>query len=65
MTIEQTPIKDLVLITPTRIDDERGYFFEAYNQQLNHSKRIEPVKGSYPQVNPGLAKAGIRIRNRF
>ena len=32
MTIETTPIKDLVIINPTVFEDTRGYFFEAYNQ---------------------------------
>ena len=32
MTIEKTPIQDLIIVTPTVFNDERGYFFEAYNQ---------------------------------
>jgi dTDP-4-dehydrorhamnose 3,5-epimerase len=32
MTIEKTAIKDLVIINPAVFKDERGYFFEAYNQ---------------------------------
>lgn len=32
MNIEQTLIKDLVIITPNVFEDERGYFFEAYNK---------------------------------
>ena len=32
MTIETTPIQDLVIINPTVFEDARGYFFEAYNQ---------------------------------
>lgn len=33
MNIEETPIKDLLIIQPTVFEDERGYFFESYNQQ--------------------------------
>ena len=32
MHIEQTPIQDLVIITPTVFADERGYFMESYNK---------------------------------
>ena len=32
MNIEQTFIKDLVILTPDVFEDERGYFFESYNK---------------------------------
>lgn len=32
MNIEQTFIKDLVVLTPVVFEDERGFFFEAYNE---------------------------------
>jgi dTDP-4-dehydrorhamnose 3,5-epimerase len=32
MNLEHTFIKDLVLLTPTVFEDERGYFFESYNK---------------------------------
>lgn len=32
MNIIETPIKDLVIIEPKIWQDERGYFFESYNQ---------------------------------
>ena len=32
MNIEHTPIQDLVIITPTVFEDERGYFMESYNK---------------------------------
>ncbi|AWG21439.1 dTDP-4-dehydrorhamnose 3,5-epimerase [Flavobacterium faecale] len=31
MNIEQTPIKDLVVIIPVVFEDDRGYFMESYN----------------------------------
>ncbi len=33
MIIENTPLKDLMLITPNVFSDERGYFMETYNQK--------------------------------
>ena len=33
MRIIPTPFPDLVIVEPTVFGDERGYFFEAYNQQ--------------------------------
>jgi dTDP-4-dehydrorhamnose 3,5-epimerase len=32
MTLENTTIQDLVIINPAVFDDDRGYFFEAYNK---------------------------------
>jgi dTDP-4-dehydrorhamnose 3,5-epimerase len=32
MNIEQTPIPDLVILTPAVFEDERGYFFESYSK---------------------------------
>jgi dTDP-4-dehydrorhamnose 3,5-epimerase len=34
MNIEQTSIKDLVLISPSVFEDARGYFFESYNKSI-------------------------------
>lgn len=33
MTLEATTIQDLVIINPAVFNDERGYFFEAYNKE--------------------------------
>lgn len=33
MNLEQTFIKDLVVLTPAVFEDDRGYFFEAYNKK--------------------------------
>ncbi len=32
MTLENTAIADLFILTPSVFSDERGYFFEAYNE---------------------------------
>ncbi|WP_452221598.1 dTDP-4-dehydrorhamnose 3,5-epimerase [Lacinutrix salivirga] len=33
MTCVETPLKDCFVITPTVIEDSRGYFFESYNKE--------------------------------
>ena len=33
MRVEQTPLKDCLLIHDTVFEDERGYFFESFNKQ--------------------------------
>jgi dTDP-4-dehydrorhamnose 3,5-epimerase len=40
MNIETTPIKDLIIINPTIYNDERGYFYESYNQRFLRDKGI-------------------------
>lgn len=34
MKIEKTQINDLIVLTPEVFEDERGYFYESYNQQF-------------------------------
>jgi dTDP-4-dehydrorhamnose 3,5-epimerase len=34
MEIKETPIKDLLIVQPRVFKDERGYFFESYNEQI-------------------------------
>jgi dTDP-4-dehydrorhamnose 3,5-epimerase len=33
MKIEQTNIKDLLILSPSVFEDDRGYFFESYNKK--------------------------------
>ncbi len=33
MQLESTPIADLVVVVPSLIHDERGYFYESFNEQ--------------------------------
>jgi dTDP-4-dehydrorhamnose 3,5-epimerase len=40
MNIETTPIKDLLIINPSVYNDERGYFYESYNQRFLRDKGI-------------------------
>ena len=75
MKIEQTPIKDLVIITPTVFNDERGYFFEAYNKakfneyginyqfiQDNQSfSKRGVIRGLHLQINPFAQAKLVRV----
>ena len=40
MILEQTSIKDLIVIIPTVFKDERGYFFESYNKSIYNDAGI-------------------------
>jgi dTDP-4-dehydrorhamnose 3,5-epimerase len=55
MTIETTPIQDLVVINPTVFEDVRGYFFEAYNQ---NTLAAQGVNISFVQDNQSFSKRG-------
>ena len=55
MTIETTPIQDLVIINPTVFEDARGYFFEAYNQ---NTLAAQGVNISFVQDNQSFSKRG-------
>ncbi|OUD34793.1 dTDP-4-dehydrorhamnose 3,5-epimerase [Flavobacterium sp. FPG59] len=41
MNIEQTFIKDLILISPSVFEDSRGYFFEAYSKNRFYDLGID------------------------
>ncbi|WP_348799463.1 dTDP-4-dehydrorhamnose 3,5-epimerase [Flavobacterium adhaerens] len=56
MTIEKTPIEDLVIINPTVFPDERGYFFEAYNQAKFYQNGINY---QFIQDNQSFSKRGV------
>lgn len=56
MTIENTSIKDLVIINPTVFHDERGHFFESYNQAKFSHKGIEY---QFIQDNQSFSKRGV------
>lgn len=56
MTIEKTTIKDLVVINPIIFKDERGYFFEAYNQAKFHENAI---RYQYIQDNQSFSTRGV------
>ena len=56
MQVFDTKIPDVKIIEPTIYEDERGYFFEAYNAQ-----KFEEVFGFIPkfcQINESFSKKG-------
>lgn len=53
MIIDNTKIRDLIIITPEVYNDERGYFFEAYNQTKFHENGI---KYQFIQDNQSFSK---------
>ena len=56
MKIEQTPIKDLFIIHPEVYSDDRGYFFESYNQaEFNQ----EGLNYKFIQDNQSFSKRGV------
>ena len=57
MKINKTHIKDCFLIEPTIFKDERGCFFENFNQ-----KKFEELTGqkiSFVQTNQSISKKGV------
>jgi len=56
MKIEQTPIKDLYVISPTVYEDNRGYFFESYNQRFF---REQGIYTNFVQDNQSISVKGV------
>ncbi len=57
MSVERFAIEGLALITARQFKDERGYFFESYNQkQLNE---ILGTNLSFVQDNVSVSKIGV------
>jgi dTDP-4-dehydrorhamnose 3,5-epimerase len=55
MNIEFTEIKDLLIVTPTVFEDERGYFMESYNK----TKLVElGINIDFVQDNQSFSKKG-------
>ena len=55
MTIENTSIKDLIIITPNIFKDDRGYFFESYNIE----KLSKLIKTDFVQDNESYSSKGV------
>lgn len=55
MILEQTEIKDVILLTPRVYKDERGYFMESYNQ-----KKVDKlIKEDFIQDNESLSHKNV------
>lgn len=56
MVVKETSIKDLLLIECKSFHDDRGYFFEAYNQRIWEQKGID---FKIAQTNISQSKKGV------
>lgn len=56
MHLEQTFIKDLIVLNPTVFEDSRGCFFEAYNQAKFNQ---EGINYQFIQDNQSFSKRGV------
>ena len=56
MKIENGPLEDLYIFTPTIHQDPRGYFFETYNQQFFREKGIYT---NFVQDNQSISTYGV------
>lgn len=56
MIIEKTPINDLIIINPAVFNDERGYFFEAYNEAKFAASALDY---NFIQDNQSFSKRGV------
>jgi dTDP-4-dehydrorhamnose 3,5-epimerase len=56
MEIIQTGIKDLIVLKPKVFQDDRGYFFESFNQKTFESAGINEL---FTQDNQSLSGKGI------
>lgn len=57
MEIIQTKLNDCFIIKPTLFEDERGYFFESFNQ--NTFKRLTGLDTLFVQDNQAKSNYGI------
>ncbi len=57
MKVEQTPLKDCYIIHDTVFADERGYFFESFNQQKFQS--LTGLNISFVQDNQSMSSKGV------
>lgn len=56
MKVEQTPIEDLLVITPNTFEDDRGYFFESYSEA---SFAKNGINLKFIQDNQSFSKHGV------
>jgi dTDP-4-dehydrorhamnose 3,5-epimerase len=57
MTIQHTFIKDCFLVTPTVFNDERGSFFEAFNQKA--FRELSNLNIQFVQDNQSVSKRNV------
>lgn len=57
MKLVETPLKDCYIIEPTIFEDERGYFYEKFNQQKFES--LTGMNGHFVQDNISKSSYGV------
>ncbi|ALR31063.1 dTDP-4-dehydrorhamnose 3,5-epimerase [Chryseobacterium sp. IHB B 17019] len=57
MKIKSTPLKDCYIIEPTIFEDERGYFFEKFNEQK--FEELTGMNGHFVQDNVSKSSYGV------
>ena len=57
MEIEQTGLKDCLIIMPRVFEDPRGYFFESFNQNTFEEKT--GLSGRFVQDNQSYSSYGV------
>lgn len=57
MKIKSTPLKDCYIIEPTIFEDERGYFYEKFNEQK--FEELTGMNGHFVQDNVSKSSYGV------
>ena len=57
MKIKQTPLKDCYIIEPTIFEDDRGYFYEKFNEQKFEG--LTGMNGHFVQDNISKSSYGV------
>ncbi|MCX2473175.1 dTDP-4-dehydrorhamnose 3,5-epimerase [Pedobacter sp. MC2016-05] len=57
MEIQQTGIKDCLIIKPRVFEDARGYFFESFNKEIFEEKT--GLSGAFVQDNQSYSSYGV------
>lgn len=57
MKIKSTPLNDCYIIEPTIFEDERGYFFEKYNEKK--FEEVTGLNGHFVQDNISKSSYGV------
>lgn len=57
MKIKETPLRDCYIIEPTIFEDERGYFYEKFNEKK--FKELTGMNGHFVQDNISKSSYGV------
>ena len=57
MELQKTPLKDCFILIPKVFRDERGIFYETYNQQL--FEKITGLRTEFVQDNQSISSRGV------